>query len=339
MNTKLKLSGLAVCTVSALGFTILSCSSKDPFKVRRPAVPVQKISTTANSTTFDPKIDILFVIANDSSMSTYQQNLVTNSTLFTQEIFQNKTLDYHIGVINAMADNQGLGSWGGRLSGNYKFITPRTPNADLELVANMKMGSSANDPVALFQVVKQAFTSPVVNQENAGFLRPDAALAVIFLTDTDDEDTVVTPKDLYTFLLALKGGDPKKVLIYGAYTQSGDPTCYPEADVGKLQSMIKMAGGISSSFSICAADFGKKLSQVSAEIVSGIGRTLYLTRAPDVSTIVVHYGSQVIPSDVHTGWTFDPSRVAIVFGDEMALSPNEPAGTKVQIEFEPASYE
>lgn len=335
MNSVMKLSGLATVVVSLAALAVLSCSKSDPMLTLKETKVVEKVSTTP-SITFDPKVDILFVVANDSSMEAYQKNLVTNAALFTQEIFKNKTLNYHIGVINAMADDQNLGAWGGRLNGNIPFITPTTPNADLELKANLKLGSQASDPVALFQVVRLALTPPVATNENAGFLRADAALAVIFLTDTDDEDMVETPKDLYTFLLALKGGDAKKILTYGAYTQNGDPSCFAEADAGKLQSLITMTGGNSSSFSLCAPDFGKKLSQVSANIVSGIGRKLRLTRMPDAKSIVVHFGSQVIPMDLNTGWSYDRSDVSINFGEEMVLSPNEPPGTKLKVDFETA---
>jgi len=138
----MKLSGLATVVVSLAALAVLSCSKSDPMLTLKGTKVVEKVSTTPSST-FDPKVDILFVVANDSSMEAYQKNLVTNAALFTQEIFKNKTLNYHIGVINAMADDQNLGAWGGRLNGNIRFITPTTPNADLELKANLNLGGGS----------------------------------------------------------------------------------------------------------------------------------------------------------------------------------------------------
>lgn len=64
---------------------------------------------------------------------------------------------------------------------------------------------------------------------NAGFLRPEASLAILFITDEADEagmDSTGTPAGWYQALLSAKGGDPNRLMAAGiiAGTQP-DPTC------------------------------------------------------------------------------------------------------------------
>jgi hypothetical protein len=45
----------------------------------------------------------------------------------------------------------------------------------------------------------------------------------------------------------------------------------------------------------------------------------------------------VIPNDPKKGWVYDPTRNALVFGEELDLKP-EPTGTQVQVSFTAAKY-
>lgn len=321
-----------------LGALVTSCSAESPKLVPLPLLKKEKVVDSANGETFDPKVDILFVVASDSSMEAFQQNLIANFADFTAEMFKNGIVNYHIGVVSAMATNQNRGAWGGRLAGQIPFVSPTTPNPDVVLQANLNLGSSADDPVALFDVVHGALTSPIANNENAGFLRPDAALAIIFMTDTDPEDSTEAADKFFSFLVTTKNGDAKNIFLYAAFPQPGDPQCAAEGDIVQIPALLKLSRNPSIAFSVCASDYGKKLAAISTNIIEGVGRTLLLSRAPVAATIEVTFGSQIIPNDSKTGWVFDPARNAILFGDALTLSKSEPPGTKVQVRFDTATY-
>src|SRR5947209_3325762 len=123
MNRRLHVFNVSLLVIF---LAVVSCSDTSPKLVPPPApVPTDKVINSANGETFEPKVDILFVIANDTSMFTYQPNLINNAAQFTAEIIKNKILDYHIGVTSAMGTNQRRGgAWGGRLAG--KFVTPKS---------------------------------------------------------------------------------------------------------------------------------------------------------------------------------------------------------------------
>ena len=325
-------------TILAL-VVVFGCSPDSPKLVPPLDQKVERV--TGESAIFNAKVDILLVVASDSSMSEHDRNLRANAALFTSEIFKNQFIDYHIGVINAMQTDQGLGiPWGGRLNGTTKFVDKTTTAPDQLLIQNLNVGSSANDPVALFSVARSALSGPISTNENAGFLRPDAALAVMFISDTDPEDSAEPgAADFYAFLLNLKSGDRRRVFVYAAYDPSPTLSCNGEGPAVMLTGLLELAKPFSFGFSLCDADFGKKLGSVSDNIVSNVGRTMYLSRPPAIGSIKVSYGTQILPNDAATGWIFDPGRNAILFGNDIQLDPNQPKGTTVKVDFNAAQFE
>ena len=337
VNGSLVKSGLFIVTLIGAIAVFIKCAPESPKLKPAPIVNTEKVS--ANTEAFSPAVDILFVIASDSSMQEHQQRLAANAQKFTDEIFNNAILDYHIGVINGMGYDQGYGPWGGRLSGTPAFIDRNTASPFDALKANLNVGYRANDPVSLFSVVKFGLTAPVATTENLGFLRPEATLAIIFVTDTDPEDAYHDAKDFYDFLVQLKGGKKDRVSIYVA---SADPAISPGAgsdcgwesgeDHGALKDITAVASPHSDSFYLCS-DYGQKLAKVSAKIVADAVGTMLLTRLPIPETIVVTYGPQTIPSDADKGWTYDSAKNAIQFGPHLDLMKNPPPNSKIHIDF------
>jgi hypothetical protein len=314
---------------------MINCAPESPKLKPMPIIANEKIS--ANTEAFSPAVDILFVIASDSSMAEHQKVLAANAQKFTDEIFNNAIVDYHVGVINAMSYDQHQGPWGGRLSGTPLFIDRSTANPIQALRDNLNVGYQANDPVALFTVVKFGLTAPVSTTENLGFLRQDANLAIVFVTDTDPEDSYNDAKDFYNFLVQLKGGKKERVAVYLASADpgaSGGTDCGWESgeDHGALKDIKAFSAPNSDSFFLCS-DYGLKLAQVSSKIVSDAVGSMLLTRLPVPSTITVTYGPQVIPSDYDTGWTYDASQNAIHFGPHLALMKNPPPNSKIHVDF------
>ena len=333
-------SFLAGSVLTAICLLVIACSPASPKLVEKSKAKLEKVKDSRDTrVVFAPQVDILLVIANDSSMEAQAARLRANASQFTSEIFKNKFVDYHIGVINAMATDQRLGPvWGGRLNGNPKWVERSTPDPQLTLEKNMLLGSRANDPVALFTVVQQAFTAPISNSWNQGFLRPAADLAIMFISDTDPEDTPIDTDRFYSFLLNLKGRDPKRVSIYAAYDPSPNQSCGGEGLPVNLNRLLSLSKGFSFGFSLCDPDFGKKMAAISYNIVASIGTSMLLNRVPDPKTIEVRYGTQVIPNDPVKGWTYDPERNALVFGTGIELTP-QPTGTETQVNFIAAQYD
>lgn len=339
-TTKLSKSLTALSAVAIA--LALGCAAESPKLVPLPLVKTERVKDSGGTkVSFTRAVDILFVIDDSGSMSEHQADLAANAALFTQGIIANQILDYHIGVVTSNMDsplwNPKPGeTWKGELWGTTKWVERTTPSAASVLNSNLQPGTSGSGNEMFFTPVEAALTNPLMSGANLGFYRSDAYLAVIFVTDAEDQSSM-SAKDFYKFLLNLKGGDPNKIIAYGVNIPSTDKTCNRSGESlpVKLEEFYKLANA--KTLGLCDKDFGMKLAELGADLVRRVGTVLYLTRPAQPSTITVTFGSQTIPNDPRTGWIYDPVRNALVFGDEMDLKP-EPPGTQVEVDFNAASY-
>ncbi len=322
-------------------FSLSACSPASPKLVPLPLIKKERVRNSGGTkVSFNRAVDILFVVDDSGSMGEHQGNLSKNVQLFTQGIWSNQILDFHIGVTSSNMDTDpyrprpGYG-WKGELNGGVKYVTRNTPNGQRELETNLVIGTEGSGSEEFFTPVRAALTAPLTQGPNNGFFRPDAYLAVIFLTDTDDQSDL-SASDFYKFLVNLKGGDPSKIISYGVYIPKIDQVCNRSGEEipNKLEEFFKLAKA--QTLGLCDADYGMKLAELGADLVRRVGSVLYLSRAPQPDTIFVSFGSQTIPNDSKIGWVFDPVRNALVFGDEIDLQP-EPTGTQVEVDFTAAA--
>jgi hypothetical protein len=263
-------------------------------------------------------------------MGEHQTNLAKNVKLFTKAILANQLLDYHIGVVTTDMD---LPNRSGRLNGVPNFVTRTTPNGAAVLEANLQPGTNGSGTEKEFDPIVAALSAPIVSRDNAGFYRPDAYLAIILITD-EEEQSNMSVKDFYSFLLNLKGGDQSKLIPYGVFLPKGNPAC-ASGDQVKLEEFFKLVSA--KTFGLCDVDFGDKLAGLGDDLVRRVASILYLTRPAQPDTITVTFGSQTIPNDPKKGWIYDPGRNGLIFGDEIDLQP-EPPGTQVEVDFISAEY-
>jgi hypothetical protein len=325
----------------AAALVVSACAESSPKLVPLPLVKKERVRNTGGSkVSFNRAVDILFVVDDSGSMGEHQTNLAKNVKLFTQGIVSNQILDYHIAVTSSNMDSDpyqpkpGYG-WKGELNGTVKFVSRNTPNGQAELERNLLIGTEGSGSEVFFTPIQAALTPPLLGGVNKGFYRQDAYLAVIFLTDADDQSQLAAG-DFYRFLVNLKGGDASKIISYGVYIPSVDRACNRsgEPQPKKLEEFFQLSKA--QTLGLCDADYGMKLVELGADLVRRVGSVLYLSRPPQPDTIYVTFGSQVIPNDPIKGWVYDPGRNALVFGDEIDLLP-EPTGTQVEVDFTAAA--
>lgn len=164
------------------------------------------------------KIDILFVIDNSGSMAEEQDNLASNFPMFAQLIdtYMNSAgmqLDYHVAVTTTdrvfsstqiitlpgqapimLPGESGTGADGKLLTkGNgpdcgmpRKYLQRGDQDVVNKFSCIAKQGTSGSPDEMPLDAMKLALVDRVTDGTNAGFLRPDALLAVVFLTDEED---------------------------------------------------------------------------------------------------------------------------------------------------------
>lgn len=324
---------------SVLG--LLGCSPAVPKLVAQPIVVQDKIETNTDVQVFNPKVDILFVIDNSFSMDEHQSNLISNLNRFAAAFSKNVQIDYHVGVLTTDMNSFAGKLCCGKLVGSPIYVERSTVNGQAILARNLRVGTSGDGYEKSFDPVVAALLPPLVDTANRGFYRQDAHVAVIFLTDAEDQSQI-SPKDFYQFLLQLKG-QKEKVLSYGAIIPTGtnegmcrrDETGTSPLKIESFLSLVYNAG--KNIMSLCDGNFGDQLAKISEDLVKYVGNVIYLNRPPILDTIKVTYGTQVLIKDYLKGWSFDPSRNAIVLGPDIAWS-QQPTGTRVKVYFEATSY-
>ncbi len=270
------------------------------------------------------KVDIVWVIDNSGSMGDHQDNLRTNSDIFIQNFSQSAGISWTISLLStSLSEDPYLGFGGPDLN----WMTP--------------------DPVAVFQRVirrlgvsgdgRERSFDPVMRQikDSPTYLRKDAILALIFLTDAKDQSDVETSEFL-SFLAQTKGS-LKKVVSYGILGPQDWGCNVTDSEWNyagsTFEEVITATNG--KTFKLCSPDFGTALAKLSKDLVQLVANPrFYLEHRPKASTIRVLFGQTVLPNGPPEKgglWTYDFELNAVVFND-LSFAPGD--DDKVQIEYE-----
>jgi hypothetical protein len=313
-----------------------SCSNEAPKKI--PALPIPKLGEKVRNVSI-PKVDILFVIDNSGSMGTHQANLSANINKFVSEVKNLAAMDYRIGVTTSTFTGGSISPGvNGGLIGVPNYVDRNTRNGDAVLRSRLAVGTNSYTDEVLLQTISYAFSPEAMRGTNAGFYRDNAFVAVIFITDAEDQGDQ-SPEDVYDFLVSLKDGKKSRVLSYGAIIPTNSTTgCTRDSwnTPVLIERFIELTDG--QYFDLCDVDYGTKLAEVAEDLAKRVVGTIILSRRPKVETIEVNYGTQKIPPDLLKGWAYNPALNAIVFGPELEFE-EQPEGTEMSVDFEPIPIE
>ncbi len=278
------------------GLAVVSaCQCQDP-TLGRTLPPGAHIDTFQQAKV--SKLDLLWVVDNSKSMIEEQQNLAKNLLSFFRYL-QEDDVDYHI-VVTTTDDL----SMHGQLVGRPALLTPSTSNVLADFQSNVQVGINGS---ALEQGLAAA--SDALNANPQGFLRDDAYLMLIFVSDEDDH-SFGELRYYWRVFEQLKGiGNQAKVemgAIIGppSNPDTGDPggceSANGKAAAGdRYAALIDQVGGVWGS--ICDASFDTTLEKLGAAAV-GLKRKFLLSDTPDPSTlqVFVHYPCTGRPSKLGT---------------------------------------
>lgn len=264
--------------------------------------------------------DILFVVDDSGSMGNDQTKLANSFSTFITWLLDH-TISFHIGVTTT---DMSTGGNQGTFYGSPKVLENDTPNLVAEFTDNVHVGTSGSASEKGLDGAVAALTYPNIANENAGFLRDDAKLFVVFVSDEEDQSTesVSYYVDLLT---AVKDGNPEDLFlaaIAGPATGScsGDGTA-PAAP--RYNEAIALTGGLYGS--ICDSDFGVTLQNLAFEITSPTAE-FFLSYIPDLDTLKVKVDGVQQGED---RWSYNPFTNSVVF--DAAYVP--PMGADVSIEY------
>ncbi len=250
------------------------------------------------------KVDVLWVVDNSGSMAARQENLAKNFQSFIS-VFSRGSIDFRIAVTTTdIFKDQG------QFRGNPKVLSPSTPNLASAFAANIRVGSNGSPYEAGMQAAQLALdrqSATNVPRFNAldtcvstcalntlcktncetknpiDFLRRDAYLYLIFVTDEEDE----SGQDLRYYWRAFETA--KGIGNDGTVTTAAIIGDVPSNGCGatpgaRYLGLSQLTGGEVGS--ICDASFGSTLKKLANNAV-GLKRKFVLAKAPNPDTIQV----------------------------------------------------
>ncbi len=281
------------------------------------------------------QVDILWVVDDSGSMSGAISAVEQNFDYFMDSFLQ-VGLDFHMAAVTTDMDDA---THMGQFQGTELVIDSNHPQPKQLFMDMVSQGANGSADERGLEAVQAALSEPLVSGANAGFLREDAALAAIVVTDEDDSSSV-SASDFANWFKGLKA-DPTKVSFSAI---CGDP------GLGCQEWTSWNSGGIITASagtkyldvkdrtngvwqSICTNDFGQVLDYLSLN-VSGMTDVFYLTQTPsNIAQMTVEVdGVQVTYSGIN-GYTYNVQENAIVFHGTEIPGP----GTRISVSYPYAS--
>ncbi len=295
-SARLRLAALALVGVFA-------AACRDP-NVRRTLPPDIRIDSYAQQNA--SKVDVLWVVDNSGSMAPRQENLAKNFQAFI-DLFAKGAIDYRLAVTTTdIFKDQG------QLKGTPKIITPTTGNPAAAFAANVKVGTSGSPfeaglEAAQMALEKQAMANGPKTADLAAclapcgasgtpevcaatcnarypidFLRPDAYLYLIFVSDEEDRSSQDVRYYWRSFETA-KGVGNDGTVTTAAIMGEDRNAC--GARVGQRYiDLSALTGGEVGS--ICDDNFANTLRKLATSAV-GLKRKFTVSKPPNVETLKV----------------------------------------------------
>lgn len=243
-----------------------------------------------------PRADILFVIDNSGSMYRHQTHLKNQIKHYANEILKITALDFHISVVGTDYVN---------FASSPVYLTRRTPDLLDTLKQKLLIGTSGSGIEKLFESAYTALN--LAHRGTKPFLRKDAVLNLIFITDTDDQSQKWSPNLFYNFLLKIKQ-EAKKIISFSVLVNSLN--CSGERTSGNIIKLKKFARISHGTVVDLCSRYAEELIVLAKTLVRQ-SLVFRLKEVPIYESIVVFYGNVIIPRNIKKGWSYNPETVSI----------------------------
>ncbi len=265
-----------------------------------------------------PMADVLLALDDSSCSEDEQQALGNNFQAFTG--YANAVqVDYRIAVTTT--DN-----WVGGPAGRFvfgpghpeKILTMVTPQLVDRFKAKVAVGGNGSGTEMTFAPSLQALTPPLINGDNAGFLRRDASLAVVAMSDEGEQSPHSVTYYLESFW-NIKGHHRKHLFSFSVIGPLSS-ACAGDLN-GRYAQIAELSNGVGEA--LCDPAWTSMVQRV-GDRAFAMGRTFHLTSIPDPSSgaPAVRINGLVVPSSTG-GWSWDPVENAVTFAQSYMPDPGQ----------------
>ena len=296
---------LLVIPLAALA--VSSCN--DPRLVAR----AQPFEERHQQALFEPtRVDVLWVIDDSGSMDEEQQLLSQGFAVFAER-FLELGLDFHLGVTTTDARPT---SEGGRLVGTPPVLTGEQAGVAGAFLERALVGTNGGSREAGFEAASRALSEPLVSGATAGCLRDVAILAVVFVSDEDDQslpagspeptmsqlgdetwrqENLEPVQAFVDRLLALKDGDREKLFVASIIGDPSGDGCGDAEPGFRSAQGAEALGGFWRSICGDAEAFRAVLEEIAAEVSGPLPVSFRTAHEPIPGTVTVEVDGVPVP--------------------------------------------
>ncbi|MBX2798724.1 MAG: hypothetical protein KTR31_13670 [Myxococcales bacterium] len=286
---------------------VVGCVPENDLQPREEVVEPELSVETVTDVIFQPDqalVDVLWIVDNSCSMENNQDALAQHFPQF-MDWFLDENLDYHIGVVTTDAYEGGEGGVLRPFEGG-RWLTPETDDPLTAFRQMATVGSTGTQREAGLGSAYLALGVRILDT-NKGFLRPEASLHTIVISDEDDgtPEKLTDADDFVAFYGQLKEQPDRRT--FSAIVETGgefraDTYVHVSETLGGARADIRDKSWVS-----VLDDLGRNMTLPKTDF--------FLSRTPyrdDVAVLVLEDGTEV-PFFEGVDWSYDPVSNAVQF--------------------------
>lgn len=278
---------------------------------------------------YQKDVDVLWVIDNSYiNMKTHTDRIKKNMNVFHSGL-ENTGTNYRVAATTMDMSSQGER---GDLIGSV--VEKNDPNAVQKLESLLTWTHDGSDAEKGLEAMKASIQKQIAMGNAASFLREDALLVIVFVTD-DKDFSASTVSSYETFLNDVKGENTEQrqnwIANFIGITDLNDPNCKTYGSFsGRGDRYIDLAqrsGGVSES--ICYTDFSSYLDQVTVRLKSVLNEYI-LDKKPILDSLAVYKNGVLIRKGDVDGWSYNAEKNSVFLNGSAKPGPND----KIDIKYE-----
>jgi hypothetical protein len=283
-------------------------------------------------------VDILWVIDNSLSMADEQAQVAEKFDDFIISL-EKSELDFHIGIVTTDLDH---GDHRGKLvapEGEDVYLSTETEDYSGKFKDRVLVGIDGADKEKGIDAAFNALSEPLVSSWNLGFIREEATLSVIYVSDENDctdrgslaaydnglscyehSDDLVSMYDLIDDYSSLKTGGAR-IMVSSIVGPDIVENCEGSVPGDRYRTMTEAFGGIQGS--ICEENFSEIMNDLGLQ-VSGLLYSFQLSYLAIFDTLEVWIDEVSVVEDEENGWTYNDTYGILYFhGDGVPARGSE----------------
>ncbi len=299
-------------------------------------------------------VDILWVVDDSQSMAQEQKKVGEQFAAFISHL-ESTNIVFHIGVVTTDMDVKNPDQ--ATMLGDPPVLTAELEDYEQEFIERIQVGIDGSHKERGLEAARQALSEPRISDVNAGFMRSEAVLSIIFVSDENDcsdggalpdDATDADCYDMFDLMVPTSEyveafremKDDRSMVMASAIVGPKDlEQCQDAVPGTRYTSVANDLGGVTGN--ICLDDFSNIMDEMGLS-VSGKRARFQLEYTPVLNeNFRVWVGEDEddessldeIFEDELSGWTFDSDSGYLIFhGDAL---PER--GTVIVVEYEIAS--